>query len=388
MRILVVGAGFSGAVYARTLAEHGQDVTVIDRRDHVAGNAHDAVDANGVRVHSYGPHLFHTNKADVVAWLRKFGDLIPYEHSVAVRCGDKYLPLPISRGTFEAYYEKRFDSDTTLQCFLETIVERHEKPRNAREFLCSKIGLELTNLLFQPYTQKMWGLSLENLSADVVKRIAILPGYEHRYFPNDTYQVLPKFGYTRLFENIFDHHRIKVELSTDFEHGLLREFRHTFSSAPIDEHYDYCFGDLPYRSIKFHHRNESGDVKQPKPVVNFSDDGPFTRRTYWHMFPHHHVVDTGIVTSTVEEPCDFRENFRERYYPVNDAAGTSATLYKLYKDLADDEDNITFIGRCGTYRYLDMHQVINQSLVGAHRWLADHGVSSGAASLAGARFRR
>ena len=371
MRILIVGAGFAGAVYARTLADQGHPITVIDKRGHIAGNAHDAIDANGVRVHTYGPHLFHTNNAEVVAWLRRFGDFMEYEHSVTVRSGESFLPLPISRGTFEAHYGRRFGSDAAFRSFLDEIVEPCEAPRSAAELLHATIGQAMTDLLFRPYTRKMWGLSLEEMGADVVRRIAVIPGYEHRYFPKDRYQLLPAAGYTDLFANILDHRLISVRLGTPYDHAMRRDFDHVFSAAAIDEHYDFRFGELPYRSIRFHHRSQArGADPQPTSVVNFSDDGPYTRTTHWHMLPGHDVRDTGVITATLEEPCDFRDNGYERYYPINDAAGSSATLYDRCRDLAKGERDLTFIGRCGTYRYLDMHQVIAQSLMGANRWLS------------------
>ena len=371
MRVIIVGAGFAGAVYARTLADNGHFVTIIDRRDHIAGNAHDSVDSKGIRVHTYGPHLFHTNNADVVCWLRRFSDFVNYEHSVTVRDGERFLPLPISRGTFEAYYGRRFESDAEFRLFLNGIVEPLENPVTAAELLRSTVGRPLTDLLFRPYTRKMWGLSLEEVGADIVRRIAVIPTYEYRYFPNDRYQLLPANGYTELFAKILDHSSIDLHLGTAYDHAMRRDYDHVFSSAAIDEHYDFRFGELPYRSIRFHHRSEAkGAHPQPTPVVNFSDHGAFTRTTHWHMLPGHHVRETGLITATVEEPCDFRDNGYERYYPINDASGRSAALYDRYRGLAKTERDITFIGRCGTYRYLDMHQVINQSLMGAHHWLS------------------
>ena len=370
MPVLIVGAGFAGAVYARKLAEHGHSVTLIDSRSHIGGNAFDYVDPTGVRIHKYGPHLLHTNNQTVVEWLRRFGTFTPYEHSVTVQNGTKFLPLPISRATFEAYYDRRFASSEDLLAFLDQIRVPDDHPRHAAAFLHSSIGVDLTDLLFRPYTKKMWGCDLEQLDASVVKRIPIKLDYEYRYFPSDLFQLLPEEGYAALFEKILDHDRIYVSLGTSYEHSMSKDFTHTFSSAAIDEHYGYRFGELPYRSIKFsHHSEPAGRADPPTAVVNYSDSGPFTRETHWHMFPCHHVFQTDTVIKTVEMPCDFRSNARERYYPVNDAAGLARRMYEQYKALAADEEKLTFVGRCGTYQYLDMHQVINQSLAGAQRWL-------------------
>lgn len=370
MSILIVGAGFAGAVYARTLADHGFRVTVIDSRDHVGGNAFDYVDDAGVRVHKYGPHLFHTNNERVVDWIKQFSEFVIYEHSVSVECGTKFLPLPISRATFEAYYNRTFGSTAELEHFLREIVIETDNPRNAAEFLYSKIGIDLTELLFRPYTLKMWGQELEAMDEKVVRRLSIHLDYEYRYFPKDQFQLLPKHGYTRVFENMLDHGHIDLSLGTAYADVDVRDYDHVFTSAAIDEHYDYRFGELPYRSIRFFNETLLAHrAALPTPVVNFSDDGPFTRRTDWHMLPEHHVRETGFRTRTLEQPCDFRDNNRQRYYPINDAAGLNRDIYEKYRAHALKEPNIDFIGRCGTYQYLDMHQVISQSLTGAHKWL-------------------
>lgn len=382
MSILIVGAGFAGAVYARTLAEHGHSVTVIDSRDHVGGNAFDYVDDAGVRVHKYGPHLFHTNNERVVDWIKRFSEFVVYEHTVSVACGTKFLPLPISRATFEAYYNRRFGSSLELECFVREIVIEADNPRNAAEFLYSKIGIDLTELLFRPYTLKMWGQELESLDEKVVRRLSINFDYEYRYFPNDLFQILPKHGYTRLFENILDHSHIDLSLRTPYADVDACHYDHIFTSAAIDEHFEYRFGELPYRSIRFF--NEALPAHRanlPTPVVNFSDDGSFTRQTDWHMLPEHHVRETGLRTRTLEQPCDFRENNLQRYYPINDAAGLNRGIYEKYRAHALKEPNIDFIGRCGTYQYLDMHQVISQSLTGAHKWLQQHSRVSSVAAL-------
>ena len=374
MRVLVVGAGFAGAVYARYLAEHGHYVSVIDSRDHIGGNAYDYVDQTGVRIHKYGPHLFHTSNDGVVAWLKRFGEFVPYEHSVTVLKQSKFLPMPINRATFEVYYERKFNTDQDLAAFLKTITVENESPRNAAEYLHSVIGVELTDIMFRPYTKKMWGRDLDDMDSAIVRRISIQLGYEHRYFPKDAFQLLPRDGYEAIFRSIFDHKNIEVSLRTHYDRIMSEEFSHTFSSAAIDEHFGYEFGELPYRSIIFHnHRVSEQDACVPTSVVNYSDDSAFTRETRWHMLPRHHVFESGVTIKTIEEPCDFRSNNRERYYPISDAAGNNRQRYVQYKAAADKEADLTFIGRCGSYQYLDMHQVINQSMSGVQHWLATRG---------------
>lgn len=370
--VLIVGAGFAGAVYARTLADQGVSVHVIDRRPHIGGNAYDEVAPTGVRVHRYGPHLFHTNNEDVVDWLRRFGALIPYQHRVqAVLPDGRYGPLPINRTTINLVFGVSLRDATEAQAFLRTQSIPCTEPRNAAECLYDRIGTRLTDLFFRPYSRKMWALDLEELDAAVVRRLPVRLDEEARYFPDDRFQLLPRDGYTALFARILDHSGIQVSVGTPFDHGMLPGYHHCFNSMAIDEYFDLALGPLPYRSIRFHHRDEPltyglGDAA----VINYTDDGPYTRETDWSRLPGH-AGHTAHKTVTQEEPCDYRDNGLERYYPVKTSDGLNQNLYRGYRDLAAQEPRMTFIGRCGTYQYLDMHQVINQSLIGARAWLAE-----------------
>jgi UDP-galactopyranose mutase len=371
MKILVVGAGFSGAVYARTLAEAGWMVDVIDKRPHIAGNAYDFVDENGVRVHAYGPHLFHTKSQRVLDWISRFGTLLPFSHRVrALLPNGKFAPLPINLDTVNLVFGSNFDTAEEVEQHLARIAQPIHDPGNAAAYLYSKIGVELTDLFFRPYTKKMWGLDLEDMSPAVVKRIPLRMDRTDTYFADGEIQVMPQNGYTALFASIFDHPNIKVSLNTAFDKSLLRDYTFCFNAMPIDEYFGCQFGELPYRSIRFHTRTEAAAPAPAWSVTNFTDMGPFTRETVWDTLPNHRVVETGQRTITKEEPCDYRDNGMERYYPVKTADGRFQVLYENYKNHADQETKMSFIGRCGTYQYLDMDQVINQSLVGAERWLA------------------
>jgi UDP-galactopyranose mutase len=260
-----------------------------------------------------------------------------------------------------------------METFLRGVSENIDAPSNAAEFLYANIGVELTNLFFRPYTKKMWAMDLEEMSSDVVKRIPIRFDSEDRYFPNDKFQILPSSGYTEVFERIFSHKNIAVRLKTVFDISMEDEYGHIFNSMPIDEYFGCKFGELPYRSIKFHHSSQTVRARQPWATNNYTDDGPRTRGTHWHLLPNHLINDTGRYTYTEEEPCDYRENEMERYYPVKTADGRFEKIYQMYKNIAADNNKMTFIGRCGTYQYLDMHQVINQSLMGAEAWIAGQG---------------
>jgi UDP-galactopyranose mutase len=365
-----VGAGFAGAVYARTLAEHGLRVHLIDRRPHIGGNAYDETASTGVRIHRYGPHLLHTKLKHVMDWLQRFGTFVSYQHRVEANLsGRQCVPLPINRTTINIVFGVALKTEDEVRSFLATQAISCVAPRNAAEHLNSRIGPRLTNLFFRPYTKKMWDLDLEDLDAAVIKRIPLRFDDDDRYFPDDPFQFLPERGYTALFKNILDHKFIQVLLSTAFHPHMLAGYEHCFNSMPIDEFFDEALGPLPYRSIRFLHREEPADYAHgTKPVINFTDTRPYTRETDWSRLPGH-SGEMALKTVTLEQPCDYRDNELERYYPVKTSDGRNDALYKQYNELSRRYVHMNFIGRCGTYQYLDMHQVINQSLIGAHKWL-------------------
>ena len=314
--ILVVGTGFSGSVIARELADKGYNVTIIDRRSHIGGNCFDEM-VNGVRVHKYGPHLFHTNNSKVVDWLSKFTEWVDYKHKVKAYYNGEFLTLPPNHCTQEILGNKLFD------------------------------------VLYAPYTLKMWG-TLE-VDKKILDRVKVRDDDNELYFPNDLYQYLPKDGYTKVFENILDHPNITVQLNTVYDKAQESHYDRVFNSMAIDEYYDYCYGELPYRSIKFHH-TDTIDFKMPTAVVNFTDDSKFTRVTNWSMLPSHGSGEL----YTLEEPCDYKENNYERYYPVKDVDSINKVVYNKYKSIHNNK--VTFIGRCGLYTYLDMDMAIASSL--------------------------
>ncbi len=369
-RILVVGAGMAGATYARTLADAGFAVCVIDQRDHIAGNCFDSVDPSGVRYHRYGPHLFHTNMSHVVDWLSRFTGWSPYEHRVVARLPDgRLVPMPVNLDTVNAVFDTRFTSSDEVLGFLSSVAVRRNPIVSAEDHLYAVIGERLTDLFFRPYTEKMWATSLGDMAASVVQRLQIRTDRDDRYFLGDTFQALPTDGYTRMFERILNHPAIEVQLSTAYTPQLAKDFAHCFNSMPIDVYFEECFGPLPYRSIRFHHTTVPVAQAQPNVSINYTDSGPMTRETWWHNLPEHLCVDTGERLRTVEEPCDYRDNGFERYYPVKTSDGRYQAIYDRYRAEAAKLDHVSFIGRCGTYQYLDMHQVVNQSLAGCRKWL-------------------
>ena len=335
--ILIVGAGFSGAVLARQLVDNNPDIYIdlIDERDHIGGNAYDYTNKYGIRIHKYGPHLFHTNNEIVWNWISRYGEWVEYYHKVKALLNDgRYVTLPVNKET-----KKIVGEENVIKTF------------------------------FAPYTYKMWGKTIEELDPGIIKRIPIRDDDNELYFPNDKYQFLPKNGYTTVFDEILSHKRITVSLNTPYEKQMESAgYAHIFNAMPIDEYFNYKHGELPYRSIKFHNVDLPLKKVLPSTVVNFTHDGPYTRMTEWKNMTAH-GENNQWTSLTYEEPCDYRDNNMERYYPVKDIAGDNKRTYKKYKEMV--KPNMTFIGRCGMYAYIDMHQAINSSLQTATKYLGE-----------------
>jgi len=328
-KFLVIGAGFSGTVIARELAEAGHEVHIVDGRNHIGGNAYDLRDEKtGIRYHKYGPHIFHTSNERVWNWLSKFTEWHDYKHQVYAMDNRFYYDFPPNINTCDMF----------------------KKDRNA-----------MIDLFFRPYTRKMWGMELEEIDPRVINRVPIDPDKLDNYYFKDKYQGMPKGGYTALFEQILDHPNIKLMLNMQVSTtlGIASQYDHIFNSAPIDAWYDYMYGELPYRSIKFHTSWEKIYALHGISVTNFTDDDIYTRVTEWKYFPGSGGKDDYTLL-TYEEPCDYKDNNYERYYPVKDVDGKNRKLYKKYADL--DHGNMTFIGRCGQYVYIDMDQAVNSAL--------------------------
>jgi UDP-galactopyranose mutase len=310
----------------------------------------------------------------VISWIKQFGAFVPYTHKVRAQLpAGALVPLPINLDTVNAVFNTHYETAEQVEKHLKSVSLPIDNPANAAEHLYANIGQTLTDLFFRPYTKKMWALDLEDMSAAVVKRIPLRTDRTDSYFADEDTQMMPRDGYTRIFETIFNHPKIKISRNTKFEKSMLPAYDFCFNAMPIDEYFNFSLGELPYRSLKFHHSTHPGTPEQSWSITNFTDAGPITRETAWHTLPHHITTNTNRHTRTQEEPCDYRDNNFERYYPVKTADGRYNKLYDQYKALAEAEQNIAFIGRCGTYQYLDMDQVINQSLTHVETWLALYG---------------
>lgn len=368
MQVLIVGAGFAGAVIARELADtHRCKITLIDKRDHIAGNAYDPVHPHtGHRYHKYGPHIFHTNSGDIVDYLSRFTRWLPYQHKVqAILPGGQPAPMPINRTTLNAHYGVELADEQAMKDFLDGVRVPNDNPGNALEYLQSIYGVELAELFFGRYTRKMWGLEMADMPVSVVARLPVRYGNETNYF-NDEFQQMPADGYLALFERMLDHPDITVQLETGFSRDMEQGFSHVFNSMPIDEYFENEFGPLPYRSIKFEHRFDE-PFEYTVPTVNFTDTGHHTRKTAWPLYPGCGGVAGDHVT--YEVPCSYEDNNLERYYPIKTIDGWPQRRYKQYEELARNKKNMTFIGRCGQYIYYDMHQVVANSLSIAKKYI-------------------
>lgn len=349
--VLVVGCGFAGATIARVLAENGIRVKLIDQRDHLGGNAFDELHANGERLHRYGPHLLHGKaESKAIRFLSRFTEWVPYEHRVRALLPDgRTTPLPVNATTLEDVFGVTLTSEEQASNFLATKRGVIKQPSNTDEIFINNVGDELADLFFRPYTRKMWGCDARDLKPSVGARLPVRVNRDDRYF-QDSFQALPAQGYTALFERMLDHPRIEISLVERFEPEMRCHYQHCFASIPIDVFFGCCYGPLPYRSIQFEHRLQVG--QQAAAVLNFTDAGIYTRSTEWAQLPNSPQPRSGQRLVTYEHPCDLGANPGEYYYPVLNPQSNS--LLARYQLLAKPEKDLTFIGRTGLFRYLDM----------------------------------
>ncbi|WP_252383543.1 UDP-galactopyranose mutase [Acinetobacter sp. WCHAc060006] len=354
LKILIVGAGFAGSVCARELAEAGHSILVVDRRNHIAGNAFDVKDEHGILIHQYGPHIFHTNSERIFNYLSKYTEWYQYEHRVrGVVEGIEY-PFPINRDTLNQLYNLDL---TEMQAseFYEKVREPKERVLSSEDVVLNSVGRDLYEKFFLNYTKKQWGLDPSQLKAGVAARIPTRTNSDDRYF-TDKYQAMPLCGYTAMFENLLDHPNIQVQTSTEFKDVLNEEnlFDHIVYTGPIDAFYDYQFGHLPYRSLRFEHEHLA-HTKQYQSVgtVNYPNDFDFTRITeFKHLTGQKHLS-----TSIVRE---YPTAEGDPYYPI--PRDENEKLFKQYQALASAEENVTFVGRLAEYRYYNMDQVVGAAL--------------------------
>ena len=350
---LVVGAGFAGATLAERIAsQRNERVLVVDRRSHVAGNAFDHLDEAGLLVHRYGPHIFHTNSSTVSDYLSLFTAWRPYEHRVRAWVDDKLVPLPINGDTVKLLY----GADLAPEALEEWFAARAEpigEARTSEDVVVSKVGRELYEKFFRGYTRKQWGLDPSELDRSVTARVPVRTNRDDRYF-TDSFQFMPRDGYTAMFARMLDHPMITVMLDTDWQ--SIREavdYKRLVWTGPVDEFFGCRYGKLPYRSLRFRHETLDQPSFQEVGTVNFPQTEAFTRVTeYKHL--------TGQVHPKTSVTYEYPTDEGDPYYPVPRAENQA--LYKRYEALADATADTWFAGRLATYRYLNMDQVVAQAL--------------------------
>jgi UDP-galactopyranose mutase len=352
--VLVVGAGFAGSVIAERCASAGMSVVVIDKREHIAGNAFDELDRGGILVHRYGPHIFHTNADSVSEYLSRFTDWTPYEHRVLALVDGEFYPIPINQTTVNRLYHLSLDEQGVAEHYAR-VREAREPIRTSEDSVLASVGRDLCEKFFRGYTRKQWGLDLSELSASVAARIPVRTNSDDRYF-GDSFQRMPAEGFTRMFTRILDHPNIRVELGLDF-----KEFRKRISwkllvfTGPIDEYFGFCFGKLPYRSLRFDHEHlPDTELFQRVGTVNYPNNYEFTRITEFKHLTGQRHPSTSIVR---EYPGDEGDP----YYPI--PRPENQELYKQYHALAEREKDVLFVGRLAEYRYYNMDQVVARALM-------------------------
>jgi UDP-galactopyranose mutase len=356
-RLLIVGAGLSGAVIGRHLAELGHQITVVEQRGHVAGNCHSLRDPQtGVLVHVYGPHIFHTDDAEVWAYVNRFARLRPYRHQVKTVSGGQVYTLPVNLHTINQFFRSAF-SPRQAQDFLADQADRSiTDPQNFEEQALHLIGRQLYEAFFKAYTHKQWGVDPADLPAAILKRLPVRFSYDDNYFFH-RFQGMPEQGYTALVTSILDHPKITLQLNTPFTRMQAAGFDHVFYSGPLDGWYGHDIGRLGYRTLDFERFTYQGDY-QGCAVMNYAAaDVPWTRITEHKHFAPWESHDTSVLYREVSRTCGPSDI---PYYPIRLTA--EQALLAQYTARAEAERGVTFVGRLGTYRYLDMDITIREAL--------------------------
>ena len=366
MRFAIVGAGFSGAVVARELVEAGHTADVFDIRDHAAGNCHTARHETGVMVHTYGPHIFHTQHEHVWQYINRFGEMMPYRHKVkAISQGTMYS-LPVNLKTINQFFDRDFDAQQAEEFIQSKADATITNPVSFEDQGLRFVGRELYDAFFAGYTSKQWGVHPKELPASILARLPVRFNDDDSYF-NHPYQAIPKDGYTPIVEAILQHESIKLHLGTRFDPSLLSEFGefdHVVWTGPIDAYFGFEFGRLGYRTLDFVPEVCDGDY-QGHPVVNYCDvDVPYTRITEHKHFAPWEEHSRTIVYREFSRLCGESDT---PYYPIRLVKEKEQLLN--YVQRARNAKGVTFIGRLGTYRYLDMDVTIHEALLASKAML-------------------
>ncbi len=349
---LIVGAGFAGSVLAERLANVGdKKVLLIDKRNHIAGNAYDFYNNDGILVHKYGPHIFHTNSKLVFSYLSKFTKWRNYQHKVLACVDGQKVPIPINLTTINSLYGLNLSS-SQLDDFFASKSEDIKQVRNSEDVVVKAVGRELYEKFFKGYTNKQWDLDPSELDPSVTARVPTRNNKDDRYF-TDTYQAMPLHGYTKMFEKMLAHPNIHIMLNADYQ-NLSNEvkYKQLVYTGPIDQYFDYCFGKLPYRSLNFKFETYDQERFQETGTINYPNDYDFTRITEFKYLTNQQHKKTTVVY-------EFPKSEGDPYYPIPTLENKE--IYQRYAVLAGQSDTI-FVGRLATYKYYNMDQVVAQAL--------------------------
>lgn len=351
---LIVGAGFAGSVLAERLAsDSNKSVLLIDRRPHIGGNAYDYFNHDGILIHQYGPHIFHTNSQRILDYLSRFTEWRSYEHRVLADVDGQLLPIPINLTTLNKLYGLNMDAEQAEK-FLAARAEPVADIKTSEDVVINQIGTELYEKFFRGYTKKQWGLDPSELDKSVTSRVPTRTNDDDRYF-QDEFQQMPLHGYTAMFKKMVDHPNIKTLLNVDYR--VVKntiKYGHLIFTGPIDEYFDYCFGKLPYRSLEFRHVTVDKPQFQSVAVVNYPDEQIKHTRITEYKYLTGQVHDKTALTYEVPQAEG------DPYYPI--PRPQNAALYKEYQALAEATPEVTFVGRLATYKYYNMDQVVGQAL--------------------------
>jgi UDP-galactopyranose mutase len=375
---LIVGAGFAGSVLAERLAVgSNKKVLICDKRPHIGGNAYDHYNDDGILVHKYGPHIFHTNSREVFEYLSRFTEWRSYQHRVLAHVDGQHVPIPINLDTINKLYGLNLTSFQVAE-FFESVAEKREQIKTSEDVVVNAVGRELYEKFFRNYTRKQWGLDPSELDASVTARVPTRTNRDDRYF-TDTYQAMPMQGYTRMFERMLDHPNIKVMLNCDYREVKDEiPYREMIYTGPVDSYFEYRYGKLPYRSLEFKHETHSVNTFQPAPVVNYPNEHLYTRITEFKYLTGQEHAKTSIVY-------EFPQSEGDPYYPV--PRKENAELYTKYKALADAEPGVHFVGRLATYKYYNMDQIVAQALTVYSKIKGERRALATAAGAAGGFLR-
>ena len=352
---LIVGAGYAGSVMAERLASQlNKKVLIVEKRNHIAGNAYDEYDDHGILVHRYGPHIFHTNSKKVFDYLSQFTEWRPYEHKVLASLNNKLFPIPINRITLNKLYDINLRTEEEVEEYYGRVRENRKPIKNSEDIIINKVGYDLFEKFFKEFTKKQWNLEPKDLAASVCGRIPVRTNDDCRYF-TDHYQFMPKDGYTKMFEKILAHKNIETVLNTDYKKVINDiKFDKLIYTGPIDYYFDYEFGKLPYRSIRFVFKNFDTLYYQSTAQVNYVDySESFTR-----VVEHKYLSDKESKNTTVS--FEYPQDEGEPYYPI--PREENQHLYFKYSQEASKLTNVIFVGRLAEYKYYNMDQVVANSL--------------------------